>query len=70
MAQFWQIDPREAYAQNRPQILVTWIPISALVLLIVQILKVILQVLAEGKAYFESFANLTDVFAYVLVIIC
>ena len=26
--------------------------------------------MAEGKSYFESFANVTDVIAYVLVIIC
>ena len=42
MAQFWQIDTKEAQTETRPQILVTWIPISALVLLIIQILKVLL----------------------------
>ena len=70
MAQFWQIDSEEAYMDKRPEILVTLIPYSALVLLTILVLKLFLQIMVEGRAYFESFGNVTDVVAYVLVIRC
>ena len=42
MAQFWQIEPYEVYSAKKSKILITWIPISACVILVAQILKVIL----------------------------
>ena len=70
MAQFWQIDSEEASMDKRPEILVNVIPYSALVLLVILVLKLILQIMVEGKAYFESFGNVIDVVAYILVIRC
>ena len=55
---------------KRPEILVTLIPYSALVLLVILVFKLILQIMVEGRAYFASFGNVIDVIAYILVIRC
>ena len=66
----WSVSREEMYQNRRPDLLMTWIPLLTLILLVIHIVKEIIQIVAEGKEYIKSVANLADLVAYILVIIC